>query len=254
MPVRAAPPDPAAALRAAGCVFPEEEARLLADGARDAEELARMVDRRVGGLPLEQVLGWAEFCGLRITVEPEVFVPRPRTELLVREAATLLAAGSVVVDLCCGSGAVGAALAASRPSIELHAADLDPRAVGCARRNVARVYEGDLFEPLPGSLRGRVDLLTVNAPYVPSAEIGLMPREARLHEPRSALDGGADGLAVLRRAVAGAPSWLGAGGALVAEVSAAQAPDVVAAAGRAGLQARVVSDEELEATVIVASL
>ncbi len=106
-------------LRAAGCVFAEDEAQLLFAQAETAGELAGLVQRRVAGLPLEHVLGWAEFAGLRVVVEPGVFVPRHRTELLVREAAALASemaiSGSalLVVDLCCGSGAVGTALAAA---------------------------------------------------------------------------------------------------------------------------------------------
>src|SRR4051794_34831587 len=140
-------------LRAAGCVFAEDEATLLTEAARSPAELDSMVERRAGGLPLEQVLGWAEFCGLRIAVEPGVFGPRRRTELLVREAAALAPAGAVVVDLCCGSGAIGAALGVG----ELHAVDLDPAAVRCARGILpeAAVYEGDLYEPLPEALKGR---------------------------------------------------------------------------------------------------
>src|SRR3712207_5303653 len=103
-------------------------------------------------------------------------------------STALLSPGAVVVDLCCGSGAVAAALLAAEPSIELHAADLDPVAVRCARGNVERVHQGDLFEALPDALRGQVDLVTFNAPYVPTPELDLLPREARLYEPRSALD------------------------------------------------------------------
>ena len=231
-------------LRAAGCVFAEDEARLLAQAARDTAHLDEMVGRRAGGLPLEQVVGWAEFCGLRIAVEPGVFVPRRRTELLVHEAAALLGPGAVVVDLCCGSGAVGAALLAAGDSIELHAADVDPAAVRCARRNVPRVYEGDLFDPLPDSLRGRVDLVVVNAPYVPSGDVELLPREARLYEPRSALDGGADGLDVLRRAIAAAPDWLAPAGRVVAEASEAQAAALSSGAAREGVDLVVVAADE----------
>jgi len=227
-------------LRAAGCVFAEDEARLLADAALDPAHLETMVGRRAGGLPLEQVVGWAEFCGLRIAVEAGVFVPRPRTELLVREAVALLTPGAVVVDLCCGSGAVGAALAAADDSVEVHAADVDPVAVRCARRNLARVYEGDLFDALPRSLRGRVDVLAVNAPYVPSDEVALLPREARLYEPRAALDGGADGLDLLRRVIEAAAGWLTPEGRLVTEASEAQTPAVLSAAARVGLESRVV--------------
>src|ERR671916_567496 len=138
-----------ARLRAAGCVFAEDEARLLAGAAATPEALTELVDQRVSGLPLEHLLGWAEFCGLRIAVDPGVFVPRRRTEFLVRQAAAGARPGAVVVDLCCGSGALGVALAAAVDQAELHAGDIDPAAVRCARRNVAaaaggRVYQGDL--------------------------------------------------------------------------------------------------------------
>ncbi len=242
-----------AALRAAGCVFAEDEAGLLVAAAADPAELDALLARRVAGEPLEQVLGWAEFCGLRIAVAPGVFVPRRRTGALVAEAVGHTTPGSVVVDLCCGSGAVGAALAAAVPGIDLHAADVDPAAVACARRNVpgGRVYCGDLFGPLPAELRGRVDVLACNAPYVPTASIALMPPEARDHEPPVALDGGDDGLAVLRRVIDGAPAWLAPGGVLLFETSTAQIPAAVAAVRGAGLTPRVVEDPELESTVVV---
>src|SRR3954447_244219 len=116
-------------LRAAGCVFAEDEAQLLVTTARTDAELAEMVDRRAAGTPLEVVLGWAEFCGLRIAVDAGVFVPRQRTEFLVRQAVELAAPGAVVVDLCCGSGALGVAVAAKLGHIELYAADIEPAAV-----------------------------------------------------------------------------------------------------------------------------
>jgi release factor glutamine methyltransferase len=242
-----------ARLRAAGCVFAEEEAALLLDAAAGAA-LDALVTRRVAGEPLEQVLGWAEFCGLRFAVEPGVFVPRQRSRLLVREAVTLTAPGAVVLDLCCGTGAIGAAIAQAVPGVELHAADLDPAAVRCARRNVpGSVYEGDLYAALPVGLRGRVDVLVANAPYVPTAEIALMPPEARDHEAPAALDGGADGLDVQRRVAAGAPAWLAPGGALLVETSVRQAPATLAAFSTAGLRGRVVSDEELAGTVVIGS-
>jgi release factor glutamine methyltransferase len=248
-------------LRAAGCVFAEDEARLLAGAAQTPAELADMVDRRAAGLPLEQVVGWAEFCGLRIAVAPGVFVPRRRTEFLVRQAIALArpAAGPagplVVVDLCCGSGAVGAALAAALGPVELHAADIDPAAVACARRNLAaaggRVYQGDLYEPLPAALHGRVDILAANVPYIPTGEIELLPAEARDHEPRTALDGGRDGLDVLRRVAAAAPRWLAPGGHLLSETSERQASGAVAALAGSGLVPRVARSEELGATVVI---
>ncbi|MER5258943.1 putative protein N(5)-glutamine methyltransferase [Streptomyces sp. NPDC002855] len=242
-------------LRAAGCVFAEDEAQLLADTARDPAELAAMVERRVSGRPLEHVLGWAEFRGLRIAVDAGVFVPRRRTEFLVQQAAALAGPGAVVVDLCCGSGALGAALGAAVAGIELHAADIDPAAVRCARRNIAdaggRVYEGDLYEPLPGALQGRVDVLLANVPYVPTEEVGLLPPEARIHEARVALDGGADGLDVLRRVTADAARWLAPGGRLLFETSERQVPYALDAVADGGLVARSVSDEEMYATVVI---
>ncbi|MEV4067109.1 putative protein N(5)-glutamine methyltransferase, partial [Nonomuraea dietziae] len=115
-------------LRAAGCVFAEDEARLLLSAAPTPADLEAMVERRVAGLPLEHVLGWAQFRGLRVAVDPGVFVPRRRTEFLVGEAVALARPGGVVVDLCCGTGAAGAALTAALDGLEVHAADIDPAA------------------------------------------------------------------------------------------------------------------------------
>ncbi|WP_455355767.1 putative protein N(5)-glutamine methyltransferase [Streptomyces sp. SYSU K217416] len=252
-------------LRAAGCVFAEDEARLLISTARTPADLSAMVERRVVGLPLEHVLGWAEFCGLRMAVEPGVFVPRRRTEFLVRQAAALArrtaghtgrtAREAVFVDLCCGSGAVGAALLAALDRAELHAVDIDPAAVRCARRNVTaprgRVYEGDLYQPLPGTLRGSVDVLVANAPYVPTGAIELLPPEARDHEPRVALDGGADGLDVQRRVAEAAPGWLAPGGHLLIETSERQAPRTLEHVARSGLIPHLATCEELNATVVI---
>lgn len=246
-------------LRTAGCVFAEDEAHLLISTARTPSDLAAMVDRRVAGLPLEHILGWAEFCGLRIALDPGVFVPRRRTEFLVHQAVAVRdrrtpVRPQVVVDLCCGSGAVGTALVAALGRVELHAVDIDPAAVRCARRNVAtagQVYGGDLYAPLPGTLRGRVDLLVASAPYVPTEAIGLLPPEARIHEPRVALDGGEDGLDVVRRLVAAAPLWLAPDGHLLVETSERQAPRTAEAFTRNGLIPRVAGSGELDATVVI---
>lgn len=250
--------DPAAIvrrLRAAGCVFAEDESDLLLSAAETPAELEDMVERRAAGLPLEQVVGWAELCGRRVAVEPGVFVPRHRTELLVREATALCRPGTVVLDLCCGSGAIGVVLAAAVAGIELHASDIDPAAVRCARRSIGAVggcvYEGDLYDPLPSSLLGRVDVLAANVPYVPSEEIDLLPREARLYEPRLALDGGADGLELVRRVADGACRWLAPGGGVLVETGEHQAPLTAAIFSAVGLRPRVARSEELEATVIV---
>jgi release factor glutamine methyltransferase len=250
--------DVVARLRAAGCVFAEDEARLLTDAAGSPAELDAMVARRTAGLPLEQILGWAEFCGVRILIEPGVFVPRRRTEFLVHEASRVAREGAVVVDLCCGSGAVGAAVADSVGAVELFGVDIDPVAVRCAARNLQRVsgqaLEGDLYAPLPNRLRGRVDVLMANAPYVPSDAIELMPPEARLHEPRLALDGGADGLDIHRRIAAQAATWLAPEGHLLIETSERQADRTVDAFVMGGLRANVLRSEELAATVVCGSI
>jgi len=249
--------DVVARLRVAGCVYAEDEAALLHEAA-SGPALERLVARRVAGEPLEQVLGWASFGGLRVGVVPGVFVPRRRTELLVREAVALTAPGAVVVDLCCGCGAVGLVVATRVPGVELHAADVDPVAVACAAANLdavgGTVHVGDLDAPLPARLRGRVDVLAANAPYVPTAEIALMPPEARDHEPSVALDGGGDGLDVARRVIAAARGWLAPGGHVLVETSRRQAPSLAAAVTAAGLAPRVVTDDDLGGTVVIGRL
>ena len=248
----ASSPDPSdlvVRLRAAGCVFAEEEAALLEAAAPEVAARERLVRRRLGGEPLEQVLGWAEFCGSRVAVAPGVFVPRQRTTMLVEVAVTAARASvppAVVVDLCCGTGAIGVAVAAAVPGVELHAADIDPVAVECARRNVTagQVHEGDLYDALPHHLRGRVDVLVANAPYVPTGRIRLLPPEARDHEHRRALDGGPDGLDLHRRIAAGAPRWLAPGGRLLIESSQHLAQRTAAACATAGLLPRTISQGE----------
>ena len=250
-------PEIVTSLRAAGCVFAEDEARLLAEAAGTPGELAEMVHRRAAGLPLEQVVGWAEFCGTRFAVRPGVFVPRRRTELLVRQAVSLAWPGAVVLDMCCGTGAVGAAIARAVQGIELHAVDVDPAAAECARANLAglgSVHEGDLYTALPSTLMGAADIIVCNAPYVPTSEIALMPPEAREHEPRHALDGGRDGLDIQRRVIGEAGEWLRLNGYLMIETSLKQSPDTVKAFDRAGFTAHVVASEELDATIVVGSL
>jgi release factor glutamine methyltransferase len=242
-------------LRAAGCVFAEDEARLILSAGRTADALAELVQRRVAGEPLEHVLGWVAFCGLRVGVDPGVFVPRRRTELLVHEATALARPRPVVLDLCCGSGAVGMALGAALDGAQVYACDIEPAAVACARRNLApargQVFEGDLFEALPTELRGRVDLLAANVPYVPTRAVATMPPEARDFEPLVALDGGEDGLAVMRRVSAAAPSWLAPRGHLLVETSERQAESAVRILADARLTPRVVRSNDLDATVVV---
>jgi release factor glutamine methyltransferase len=241
-----------AALRSAGCVFAEDEARLILEEATSQAEVMAWAARRMAGEPLELIVGWADFAGQRIAVERGVFVPRLRStivvEIAVREPA------EVVVDLCCGTAALGAALAARWPSAEVHAADSDPAAVACARRNLTpeRVHQGDLYAALPDDLRGRVDLLVVNAPYVPTAAIATMPREAREYEHHVALDGGADGLDIQRRVAEDAREWLRPGGRLVLETGRDQGERSAALLRDAGLSASVELDDDIDGTAVLA--
>ncbi|WGL52853.1 putative protein N(5)-glutamine methyltransferase [Nocardioides sp. BP30] len=239
-----------ARLRAAGCVFAEDEAAALEEAAGTPEELEAMVVRRIAGEPLEQIVGWAAFAGIRVRLLPGVFVPRLRTTLMVRLAADRLRPGDVVVDLGCGSGGIGAAVAVRAPGAEVWGIDVDPAAVACARLNLPpeRVLLGDLYDPLPAGLRARV--ICANAPYVPTEAIALMPPEAREHEHRVALDGGPDGLAVQRRVITGAAAHLAEDGTLLVETSRDQAPLTAALARAAGLSAVIHTDDEVDGTVI----
>lgn len=192
-------------LRAAGCVFAEDEARLLGD----REDL---IERRIDGERLEHVLGWVDFAGVRVHVEPGVFVPRPQTAHLARSAAAMRP--SVALDLFAGSGAIAAVIADRNPAARVVAGEL--HVTESLRRNVGEVYESDVDDGIPSELEGRVDVLTANVPYVPSAEIQYVPHHG---EADDAVDGGDDGLHWIRRVVEIAPRWLRPGGALLVELA-----------------------------------
>lgn len=251
-------------LRAAGCVFAEEEAHALLTATDDAASREVLVRRREAGEPLEQVLGWAEIGGVRVAVRPGVFVPRRRTELLARLAADHLAGrrggggAGRLVDLCCGAAPVPAVVLAELPDIEVIACDLDPVATAAARQTLAghpgaTVLTGDLFAPLPRTWCGTVDVVSANAPYVPSRALATMPAEARLHEPVAALDGGADGLGVHRRIAAEVAGWLAPGGVLVVELAPDQLEDAVLMYAALGLRAQVHHEPSLDAVAVVVS-
>ncbi|MBJ7353751.1 MAG: putative protein N(5)-glutamine methyltransferase [Thermoleophilaceae bacterium] len=246
----------AARLRASGSVFAEDEARMLINEAADTKQLASMLERRSAGEPLQQILGWAMFAGQRVAIAPGVFVPRRRTELLFLQAAKYTERGDVVLDMCCGAGAIAMALSSVKRKVELHCTDIDPVAIECAEKNLegtgAMTYVGDLFEPLPVVLRGRINVLVANAPYVPTSAIELMPVEAREHEARATLDGGEDGLDFHRRIAEEAPGWIKRSGCLILETSESQAAETMAICEANELKPELVTSEELEATVVVA--
>ncbi|WIB61007.1 putative protein N(5)-glutamine methyltransferase [Curtobacterium sp. MCLR17_007] len=247
----------AARLRAAGSVYAEDEADLLLEaGDGDPVRLRSMLQRRLRGEPLEVVLGWAAFDGHRIRVVPGVFVPRARSTVVVDQAARLLHRYDRVVDLCCGAGAIAVALLERVGALDLVASDIDPDASDVAAENIGDrgiVVTGDLFAPLPARFRGAVDVIAVNAPYVPTEAIATMPTEARDHEHRVALDGGHDGLDLHRRIAAGAGEWLCPGGAVVIEVSDGQAEASASAFRAAGFVTRVERDDAVDGTCVVAS-
>lgn len=246
----------AARLHASGSSFAVEEARLLIAEAEDNKELAAMIERRSGGEPLQQILGWAMFAGKRVMIAPGVFVPRRRTELLFLLAAKYTERGDVVLDMCCGAGPISMALATVKRNVELHCSDIDPVAIECAEKNLegtgAITYVGDMFEPLPVVLRGRINTLVANVPYVPAAAIEQMPPEARQYEARAALDGGEDGLDFQRRLIEEAPGWIKRDGCLIFETSESQAEASLELCRAAELKPELVTDEELEATAVVA--
>lgn len=241
-----------AQLRTAGCVFAEDEAAVLLSAAKSADELTEWAARRVAGEPLEHLVGWVEFGGRRIRLEPGVFVPRQRTELMARLAIARLTSGQTLVELCCGAAAVATLARAAIENLQVWAADCDPVAVRSAQLNLPpeRVRLGDLYDPLPRSLRGRVDVLAANAPYVPSEAVAFMPAEARLYEAAVALDGGPDGLTVLRRVLAGASRWLAPTGSLLVEAGAPQLERLAEHAAEIGLNSTVHTDEEIGAIVV----
>ncbi|MEA2482827.1 MAG: release factor glutamine methyltransferase [Thermoleophilaceae bacterium] len=196
-------------LRAAGCVFAEDEARLLGDDEQ-------LIARRIAGERLEHVLGWTHFCGLRIEVDPGVFIPRPQTEELAEAAAELHP--EIALDLFAGTAAIACVVKTRNPEARVVAGELDPQALACARRNGNRygveVIASDVDAGVPPELEGRVDVITANVPYVPTSELPFVPHEG---EPAGALDGGSDGDEWVRRVVACAPRWLRPAGVVLFE-------------------------------------
>jgi release factor glutamine methyltransferase len=230
----------------AGFLAPEAEAdALLAAASAGAGSIERLLARRSDGEPLAWIAGSMKFCGVRVRVDPGVFVPRPQTEALARRAIELLPPEGSAVDLCTGSGAIAVVLTSARPNATVVATDTDPIAVACAERNGVGAFQGDLDEPLSASMRGRVDLVTAVVPYVPTEELHLLPRDVRAHEPAQALDGGPRGTTVLVRAAEAAARWLRPGGAVILEIGGDQAAEMTEVLIDVGfVEVRVNADEE----------
>jgi release factor glutamine methyltransferase len=215
------------ALAEGGSIGAEAEADAILEASDEGMgALEDMLARRLAGEPLAWIVGSVRFCGLRIRVDPGVFVPRPQTEALARRAVALLPDLGVAVDLCTGCGPIAAVLGSARPRGTVLATDADPVAVACAQANGVRALLGDLDVPLPPWVRGRVDVLTAVVPYVPTEELHLLPSDVRGHEPLLALDGGPRGTSVLLRAARAAAALLRPGGSLLLEIGGVQAEEM----------------------------
>lgn len=249
-------------LRVSGCVDAEAELALITRRFPTYAQVSAAVERRCAGTPLELVIGEAEFAGVVVTVEPGVFIPRPRAEALVAlddQVVPLSEAAApepiLALDLGCGTGAIAAALTARHPHWQVHACDVDPIAVRCAGANGARfgfeVHRGDWFDALPGHLSGRLDLIVAHLPYVPTSDVPLLPRDYRLVEPSSALDGGPDGLNPWRQVARECPRWLTETGVVLTQVTLRQTAAALVVGESAGLVTRAI--ERADSVAIVAS-
>lgn len=209
-----------ARLAAAGCVAPAEEAAAFLAAAPDEATLEAWLRRREQGEPLPWITGAMAFGGLTLEVGRGVYVPRAQTEELARRAAARLPVDGRALDLCTGAGAVAAFLMAQVPTAAVIGVDIDPAAAACARRNGVPTVAGDLDAPIRP--HRAFDVVTAVAPYVPTAHLRLLPADVQRHEPRVALDGGPDGLHLVRRVIAAARRLLRSGGWLLTEVGGDQ--------------------------------
>lgn len=213
-----------AQLSEAGFIAAQEEAReLMQCSYGNAATLEAMIARRVMGEPLAWITGVSMFCGLKINVDRDVYVPRWQSETLARRASERLPHQGTAIDLCTGSGAIAKTLLTKRPLSRVVASDLDHRAVRCAESNGVDVYEGDLFATLPRDLKGSVDVIVGVVPYVPTHSLSMLPRDTFAFESFLSYDGGEDGTDVIRRVVASSPRFLRPGGALLLELGGDQA-------------------------------
>ena len=223
----------------------------------ETAEYRELVKRRASGEPLQTILGETDFYSHAFQVEPGVFIPRPETEILVGKCVELLTGGGrsllmpIALEVGVGAGVISISLAAEIPRLRAYGSDINPAALDLAARNAHRLgvdarvdfLEGRLLEPFPADLKGRVDLLVSNPPYVRSDEIGGLDREVAEHDPHSALDGGGDGLVFYRALASQATAWLRPGGWLAVEIGAQQADAVEVIFAKGGLERIRVSED-----------
>lgn len=250
-------------LRAAGSVFAEREAQVILAAFADPQRRAVAVEQRSSGLPLEYVVGVAEFAGVEVAIGPSVFIPRHRAEALVDTAVELVGAMAAArrptaLDLGCGSGAIAAALTSRLPGWDVHASDIDAEALRHARTNSATfgftLHQGDWWSSLPTSLSGGFDLVVAHLPYVPTGELVSLPRDFRDHEAVAALDGGADGLDPWRAVARGAGRWLEADGVLLTQVGEHQVGEAVRIATSEGLVAQSIWPDDDERVAVISAV
>lgn len=222
-----------------------EMSRLEAVAAGDQADLEQLVSRRAGGEPLQYIEGWAAFGPIEVMVDSRVLVPRPETEGIYDLAVRMVRNPEVIVDLCTGSGALALALKHAFPGATVFATDISEDAIDVARENRHRtgldifLVVGDLFDPLPASLLGDVDLLVANPPYVSRAEFERLPEDVK-REPKIALVSGTSGLEHIERIGASAVDWLRPGGVVICEIGERQG--VSASTSFVGLPAVVRQD------------
>lgn len=236
---------------------------------QELERFREVVRRRAAGEPLQHILGLTEFYSHPFQVAPGVFIPRPETERLVEEAVPLVAPpdhrllAPVALEIGCGSGIIGICLALEVPRLTVYASDINPRAVELGRHNAhllgvdARVefLPGSRFEPFPRHLRGQVDLIVSNPPYVRRGDIAGLDREVAQHDPHEALDGGPDGLVFYRALASEMGAWLRPGGHVAVEIGddqGVQVRDILAASG--GRDIRIIQDYAGRDRVVTAAL
>lgn len=223
----------------------------------ELDQFRNLVRRRAQGEPLQQILGETEFYSRTFKVEPGVFIPRPETERLVEEAVTLLAPpdrrllAPVAVEVGCGTGIIGISLALEVPRLIVHATDINPAAVHLTKHNAhtlgveprVQVRQGNRFDPLPAHLKGQIDLVVSNPPYVRAADIPGLATEVAEHDPVAALDGGEDGLVFYRALASAVGAWLRPGGHVAVEIGDEQGQDVEDIFAASGLEdIRVIRD------------